>query len=117
MRRETKKKEEGVANYGLDIMEEVEDNYESGWFIWSTRYTRKHQTNNTKTTIPLINVLEAGKKEIYVDPQYFSQEPAEYDDDKYLIMRWRKNTISINRPSYGKLKTWLETWKEFWRRL
>ena len=30
MRREKKNKEEGVANYGLDIMEEVEDNYESG---------------------------------------------------------------------------------------
>ena len=80
MKRKTKKKEEGVPTYGVDIEDEVED------MNLDDSFDRPVLPENANQIVPkpptydesLKDVLE-GKKEIYVDRQYLSQKPPEYD--------------------------------------
>ena len=86
MRKKTTKKEK-VPDYGIDIDDEVED-----LNLGNLYDEQPIQPQQEKQLVPKpptyeesLQDLMEGKKELYVDPEYFNQEPydmpSEYDDD------------------------------------
>ena len=87
-RRKRPLKKGEVPDYGIDIEDEVEDMGLDDLFEQPILPQQEKQLVPKPTTYEeaLKDILE-GKKEIYVDPQYFPEEPEllpEYDDDNEI---------------------------------
>ena len=76
-----------VPNYGIDIDDEVEDmNIDDLFGDYVPPQQQKQLVPKPPTYEESLADLLEGKKEIYIDPQYFPQDPQElppeYDDDE-----------------------------------
>lgn len=95
-----KKKVTKVPDYGLAIG----DDEELDEFNLQNLYDEGVLPDTQKQIVPRPpsyeesskDILE-GKKQIYVDPQYFPEEPLdlppEYDEDEKLIILWKRKTM------------------------
>ena len=114
-RRKRPLKKGEVPNYGIDIDDEVEDMGLDDLFGDNVPPQQEKQIVPKPPTYEesLADVLE-GKKEIYVDPQYLSQDPEdlppEYDDDEEVDYTMADEDISnevlndIGIPDYENVE-------------